>query len=63
MGRPLIHAVIPLIDNLTDILEKAAEQTSTHVIIRAGALAGLKLMNKYYEKTDESIAYRIAMRK
>jgi hypothetical protein len=62
MGLPLVHAVIPIMDKLTDILEKAANNMELNVVVRAGALAGRNIMNKYYSKTDESVMYRVAMR-
>ena len=61
MGRPLVHAVIPLIDNLTASLEKAMENEDLHIAVRAGAAAGVKVLNKYYSRTDKSIIYRQAM--
>ena len=63
MGRPLVHAVIPLIDNLTGKLEVAAKTTLHNIIIRAAAVAGTKVMNKYYAKTDDTVIYRLAMSK
>lgn len=30
-------------------------------VVRAAALAGLGILDKYYAKTDESIMYRVAM--
>jgi hypothetical protein len=62
MGRPLVHAVIPLIDKLTELLEDTGNDPKKPPIVRAAALAGYKHMNKYYAKTDESIVYRLAMR-
>jgi hypothetical protein len=61
MGRPLVHAVIPIINKLTVTLNKAAEKEDLHITVRAGALAGLKTINKYYSKMENSIVYRIAM--
>ena len=61
MGHPLVHAVIPLIDNLTNKLTASAESSNLHVAVRAGALAGYKVLNKYYSKTDDSIVYRLAI--
>ena len=63
MGRPLVHAVIPLIDNLTNMLKAAAANEDLDITIRAGALAGKKILDKYYSKTDQSIIFRIAMGK
>ena len=62
MGRPLVHAVIPLIDNLTTKLEQWSKDESLHIAVRAGTLAGVRVLNKYYSKTDDSIIYRLAMR-
>ena len=61
MGRPLVHAVIPLIDNLTAMLQTAAKNRNLDVTVRAGALAGIKVLNKYYAKTDNTVIYRLAM--
>jgi hypothetical protein len=38
-----------------------SETTSLLPSVRAGALKGLAILNKYYSKTDDSIMYRIAM--
>jgi hypothetical protein len=61
MGRPLVHAVLPLIDNLTDKLQAASEDSNLSIAVRAGALAGIKVLNKYYSKTDDSVIYRVSM--
>ena len=61
MGQPLVHSVIPLIDNLTNKLVMAAEDHSLHVAVRAGAVAGFKVLNKYYSRSDDSIVYRLAI--
>jgi hypothetical protein len=61
MGRPLVHAVIPMIDNLHAHLKTVSKDIANHITVRAGALAGIKVLNKYYSKTDENIVHRIAM--
>jgi ribosomal protein S15P/S13E len=61
MGRPLVHAVIPMIDNLHRHLEETQQDATTHIAVRAGAVAGIKALNKYYSKTDDTIVYRTAM--
>jgi hypothetical protein len=61
-GRPLVHQVIPMIDKLTDKLGKAIDSDKIHITVRAGAIAGLAVLNKYYGKTDKSIIYRLAIR-
>lgn len=34
-----------------------------HVLVRAAAARGRKMLDKYYSKTDDSIMYRLAMSK
>ena len=63
MGRSLVHAVIPLIDNVTTRLQKASRNAALNITIRAAALAGIKVLNKYYSRTDDTIIYCIAMSK
>lgn len=57
----MLHEVIPAIDKLTAFLDKIASNVSLPLGVRAAALNGLKILNKYYAKTDESIMYRAAM--
>ena len=63
IGCPLVHAVLPLIDNLTAVLERASKNALLNITTRAAALSGIKVMNKYYSKTDDTIIYCIAMSK
>ncbi|EAU89851.2 hypothetical protein CC1G_07003 [Coprinopsis cinerea okayama7 len=58
---PLIHEVIPFIDSLTSMFDEFIDNTERHPAVRHAALRGLKMLNKYYSKTDKSIVYRIAM--
>ncbi len=60
---PLIHQVIPFMDLLTSSLEQSLDDTSLHPAVHTGVSRGLALLNKYYEKTDQSIMYRMAMSK
>ena len=57
----LIHQVIPYIDLLTTHLEKAVADWSLMKPVRSSAARGLRMLNKYYSRTDDSIMYRIAM--
>lgn len=57
----MLHDVISVIDKLTAFLDKIASDVSLPLGVRAAALNGLKILNKYYSKTDESIMYRAAM--
>ncbi|KAI0309770.1 hypothetical protein OF83DRAFT_1071514 [Amylostereum chailletii] len=61
MGKPLLFQVIPAIDSLTSRLEDTASDCTLNIIVRAAALLGVKVLNKYYSKTDESIMPRMAM--
>lgn len=58
---PLIHEVIPIFDVLTGALDEFIDNIALPNVVRAAALRGLTMMNKYYELTDDSIVFRIAM--
>lgn len=58
---PLLHEVIPYIDILNNLLEKAMVDRTLHVTVRSAAAQGFRVLNKYYAKSDDSIMYRIAM--
>jgi hypothetical protein len=60
---PLLHVVIPYIDSLTKKLERVINNASKPAIVRAAAARSLAVLNKYYAKTDQSIMYRMSMRK
>lgn len=57
----MLHDIIPAIDKLTAFLDKIASDITLPLGVRAAALNGVKILNKYYAKTDESIMYRAAM--
>ncbi|KAJ3505977.1 hypothetical protein NMY22_g17397 [Coprinellus aureogranulatus] len=59
--KPLVHEVIPIIDTLTTFFDETIDDTMLHPTVRHAALRGLRMLNKYYSKTDESNVYRIAM--
>ena len=50
-------------DNLTTEFDKIISDRKIDLPIRAAVNAGLKVLNRYYEKTDESIMGRAAMSK
>lgn len=58
---PLVHEVIPIIDSLTAHFNTVIDNKKLNTVVRAAALRGLIMLNKYYAKTDESVVYRIAM--
>ena len=60
---PLISSVIPEIDELMRVVDKYKDDTAKHPAVRSAAVRGLTILNKYYQKTDESYVYRIAMGK
>lgn len=60
---PLLYQVIPVIDALTRMLETVSDNEKLFRAVRAAATKGIGVLNKYYEKTDESIMYRCAMSK
>lgn len=57
----LVHQVIPMIDCLNHDLEGIVDRYSTPLAIRHGAKNALKILDKYYSKTDDSEIYRAAM--
>ena len=59
----LLHEVIPLIDFLTTRLENAIADRSLLKPVRMAAARGLRMLNKYYEKSDDSWLYRLALSK
>lgn len=56
-----MHEVIPIIDLLSEDLEKLIANKDKHPCTRAAAAKGYKLLNKYYARTDGSIMYRLCM--
>ncbi|THH16802.1 hypothetical protein EUX98_g9241 [Antrodiella citrinella] len=58
---PLLHETIPVIDKLTTHLENVIADQSLSKPVCFAAARGLKILNKYYSLTDDSIMYRLAM--
>ena len=59
--RALVHEVIPVIDILTQHLDKFSDNLVLHPSVHAAAARGRIVLNKYYSRTDRSMVYRIAM--
>ena len=59
----LVHKVIPAMDTLTKYLDTTRDNVKFEPIIRVAAVRGLKILNKYYSRTDDSEVYRISMSK
>jgi hypothetical protein len=56
-----VSSVIPRIDALVHVIDDFKDDVSKHPAVRSAAMRGLAILNKYYQKTDESFVYRIAM--
>jgi hypothetical protein len=57
----LISGVIPGMDRLVCVIDKYKDNIKIHSAVRSAAMRGLTILNKYYQKSDESFIYRIAM--
>ena len=60
-GIPLISDVILHMDNFVRVIDDFKDDASKHPAVRSAAIQGLTILNKYYQKSDESFVYRIAM--
>lgn len=60
-GTPNIASVIPAMDHLDEHLASAAINHKYDPAIRAAVAIGKKTLNRYYDRTDHSELYRIAM--
>ncbi len=58
---PLISSVIPCIDDLVRVIDDFKDNPDNHPAVRSAAIRGLTILNKYYQKTDETFVYQIAM--
>lgn len=58
---PSISTVIPAMDHIDAHLAMAAQSAVYSPSIRAALAIGKKTLNRYYNKTDYSEVYRIAM--
>ncbi|KAJ7159186.1 hypothetical protein C8R43DRAFT_865891, partial [Mycena crocata] len=60
-GIATIAHVLPCMDKIVNMLEDAADDPDINIAVVAALQGGVDLMNKYYEKSDDSHAYRIGM--
>ncbi|KAJ3513591.1 hypothetical protein NLJ89_g2860 [Agrocybe chaxingu] len=60
-GTPSISMVIPAMDHIDEHLATAAKNRKLSPSIRAALAIGKRTLNRYYNKTDHSEVYRIAM--
>ena len=61
-STPLVHDVIHWIDVMTKHLEDTHDNVEKLPIVRAAAHKGYKILQKYYQHSDETPFYRIVMR-
>jgi hypothetical protein len=59
----LVHQVIPLFDGITRALDDHAKDPKNNPAVRMAAVRGRIMLDKYYGLTDDSVVYRIAMRR
>jgi hypothetical protein len=58
---PSISTVIPAMDHIDTHLATSLQDDSLSVALHAALAIGKKTLNRYYNKTDHSEIYRIAM--
>ena len=58
---PSIATVIPAMDHIDKHLATAAINNKYPLAIKAALVIGKKTLNRYYDKTDHSEVFRIAM--
>jgi hypothetical protein len=59
----LIWQVIPMIDDLNEMLTTLALDSTLHKSVRFAAYGARAVLNKYYSKTDDSVIFRVAISK
>jgi hypothetical protein len=60
---PNISTVIPAMDHIDEYLAMASQNPKYSEAICAALALGKQTLNRYYDKTDHSEVYRIAMGK
>jgi hypothetical protein len=60
-GTPNIASVIPAMDHLNEHLASTVINHKYNPAIRAAIIIGKKTLNQYYNRTDHSKLYQIAM--
>ncbi|KAF8590177.1 hypothetical protein K439DRAFT_1330804, partial [Ramaria rubella] len=58
---PMLHEVIPLIDNISHALNSLIANEDLHMSIHHAAFQGHTVLNKYYSKTDQSELYQLSL--
>lgn len=62
-STPNLATVIPAMDHIDETLTTQSQDSDFEPSIRAALAIAKKTLNKYYDKTDHSEVYRIAMSK
>jgi hypothetical protein len=57
----LISTVIPLMEQLIEVILDFAQDELKHPAVRSAALRGIEILKKYYCLVDSSWVYRIAI--
>jgi len=58
---PSLSTVIPAMDHIDEYLATASQNLDYSQAIRAALALGKRTLNRYYDKTDHSEVFRIAM--
>jgi hypothetical protein len=58
---PLVHKVIPIFDIINWALDEHVDDVTLPAAVRMAAACGRTMLNKYYDLTDDSVIYWIAM--
>jgi hypothetical protein len=62
-GTPNLATVIPAMDHIDHVLATSSHGHYFSLPVRAALVLGKNTINRYYNKTDHSETYRIAMSK
>lgn len=62
-STPSLSQVIPAMDHIDTTLATTLEDMAVPLSLRAALAIGKQTLNKYYNKTDHTEVYRIAMGK
>ena len=60
-GTPNLATVIPAMDHIDKVLATTSDSHRFSLSIRTALVLGKNTINRYYNKTDHSETYRIAM--
>ena len=60
-GMPSITTIIPAMDHIDEHLTTAAIDNKYPLVIKVALVIGKKTLNRYYDKTDHSEVFRIAI--